>query len=84
MTEESANLLSVWGWIALFLGIGLARIMAIFIGRITKTQHRFTMSSLVRHNLLKGLMKRPGAEPLEDKQSDRSVSPGTIVSFFRG
>ena len=67
----------------MFLGIGLARIVAIFVGRITKTQHRFTMSSLVRHNLLKGLMEHPGAEPLKDKQSDRAVSPGAIVSFFR-
>ena len=83
LTEESTGLLSVWGWIALFLGIGLARIVAIFVGRITKTQHRFTMSSLVRHNLLKGLMKHPGAEPLKDKQSDCAVSPGAIVSFFR-
>ena len=83
LIEESAGLFSVWGWIALFLGIGLARIVAIFVGRITKTQHRFTMSSLIRHNLLKGLMKRPGAEPLGYKQSDRTVSAGAIVSFFR-
>ncbi|MEM8827737.1 MAG: ABC transporter ATP-binding protein [Cyanobacteria bacterium P01_G01_bin.19] len=83
LTEESAGLVSVWGWIAVFLAIGLARITAIFIGRITKTQHRFTMSSLVRHNLLRGLMERPGAEPLTDKQSNQSVSPGAVISFFR-
>ncbi|VEP12995.1 ABC transporter ATP-binding protein [Hyella patelloides LEGE 07179] len=84
LTNESSFLLSIWGWIALFLGIGLARIVAIFTGCITKTQHRFTMSSLIRHNLLMGLMNRPGAEPLTDRgNSDRSVSPGAIISFFR-
>ena len=83
LTEESAGLLSVWGWIAMFLAIGLARVTAIFMGRITKTQHRFTMSSLIRHNLLQGLMERPGAEPLTDKQTNRAVSPGAVISFFR-
>ena len=83
LTEESTGLLSVWGWIAVFLAIGLARVTAIFMGRITKTQHRFTISSLIRHNLLQGLMQRPGAEPLTDKQTDRAVSPGAVISFFR-
>ncbi|MGV2831149.1 ABC transporter ATP-binding protein [Myxosarcina sp. GI1(2024)] len=84
LTAKSAGLLSVWEWIALFLAIGLAHIVAIFTGRITKTQHRFIMSALVRHNLLRGLMKRPGAEPLMDnKEGNSSVSPGAIISFFR-
>lgn len=83
LTAKSAGLLSVWEWIALFLAIGLAHIVAIFTGRITKTQHRFIMSALVRHNLLRGLMKRPGAEPLMDnKEGNSSVSPGAIISFF--
>ncbi|MGF1539038.1 MAG: ABC transporter ATP-binding protein [Pleurocapsa sp.] len=82
LTEKS-SLLSVWAWIALFLAIGLARIVAIFIGRITKTQHRFTISSLVRHNLLRGLMQRAGAEPLIDKKDNNPVSPGAVISFFR-
>ena len=83
LTDESSSWLSVWGWIALFLAIGLARIIAIFTGRITKTQHRFTISSLVRHNLLIGLMARPGADPLIDKGSNDLVSPGAVISFFR-
>ncbi|MGF1482164.1 MAG: ABC transporter transmembrane domain-containing protein, partial [Cyanophyceae cyanobacterium] len=83
LTEKSSSLLSVWGWIALFLAIGLARIIAIFTGRLTKTQHRFTISSLVRHNLLTGLMARPGADPLLDRGCNDSVSPGAIISFFR-
>lgn len=83
LTDQSSFSLSPWAWIAFFLAIGLARITAIFTGRITKTQHRFTMSALVRHNLLKGLMQRPGAEPLTVGTSHHPVSPGAVISFFR-
>jgi ABC-type multidrug transport system fused ATPase/permease subunit len=83
LTEKSSSLFSVWAWIALFLAIGLARIVAIFTGRITKTQHRFIISSLVRHNLLRGLMQRAGAESLIDKKDNNPLSPGAVISFFR-
>ena len=83
LEAESVGLSSVWKWIALFLAIGLARIVAIFTGRITKTQHRFIMSSLIQHNLLRGLMELPGAEPLIDKNREDTVSPGALISFFR-
>ena len=83
LTGETSGLFSVWGWIAVFLAIGLARIIVIFLGRITKTQHRFTISSLVRHNLLRGLMQREGAEPLIDAKDNSPVSPGATISFFR-
>ncbi|MGJ3251649.1 MAG: ABC transporter ATP-binding protein [Elainellaceae cyanobacterium] len=83
LTHQSSFTLSAWAWVALFLAIGLARITVIFTGRITKTQHRFTMSALVRHNLLRGLMQRPGAEPLTLSNTDRPISPGAVISFFR-
>ncbi|MGJ3249472.1 MAG: ABC transporter ATP-binding protein [Elainellaceae cyanobacterium] len=83
LTEQSASDLSVWAWIALLLATGLARIVVIFTGRITKTQHRFTMSALVRHNLLAGLMRRPGSEPLAIAGADQPISPGAVISFFR-
>ena len=83
LTGETSSLFSVWGWIALFLAIGLARIIVIFLGRITKTQHRFTISSLVRHNLLRGLMQHPGAKLLIDTRNNSPVSPGAVISFFR-
>ncbi|PSB06020.1 ABC transporter ATP-binding protein [Pleurocapsa sp. CCALA 161] len=83
LTGETSSLFSVWGWIIVFLAIGLARIVVIFLGRITKTQHRFTISSLVRHNLLRGLMQREGAEPLIDQKNSSPVSPGAVISFFR-
>lgn len=83
LTHQSSFTLSAWAWVALFLAVGLARITVIFTGRITKTQHRFTMSALVRHNLLRGLMQRPGAEPLTLSHIDRPISPGAVISFFR-
>ena len=83
LTSQSTFTLLPWEWIALFLAIGLARIMALFTGRITKTQHRFTISALVRHNLLKGLMQRPGAEPLTLNNPHSPISPGAVISFFR-
>lgn len=83
LTHQSTFSLSLWVWIALFLAIGLARITVIFTGRITKTQHRFTMSALVRHNLLKGLMQHPGAHPLTLGKTHDPISPGAVVSFFR-
>ncbi|MGF1519736.1 MAG: ATP-binding cassette domain-containing protein [Nodosilinea sp.] len=69
---------SPWVWVALLLAAGLARVVAIFLGRITKTQHRFLISALVRHNLLLGLLNRPGAE-----LATGNTSPGEMLSFFR-
>ncbi|MEM9807042.1 MAG: ABC transporter ATP-binding protein, partial [Cyanobacteria bacterium P01_D01_bin.56] len=61
LTQQPASDASPWVWIGLLLVVGLARVVAIFTGRITKTQHRFLISGLVRHNLMLGLLKRPGA-----------------------
>ncbi|TVQ12813.1 MAG: ABC transporter ATP-binding protein, partial [Leptolyngbya sp. DLM2.Bin27] len=69
---------SPWVWIGLLLAAGLARVVAIFLGRITKTQHRFLISALVRHNLMLGLLNRPGAE-----LAAGNTSPGEMLSFFR-
>ncbi|MBW4623867.1 MAG: ABC transporter ATP-binding protein/permease [Cyanosarcina radialis HA8281-LM2] len=84
LTDRSDLMLSSWGWIALFLTIGVARIVAIMTGRITKTQHRFTTSALVQRNLLAKVFDRPGAEALTASRiSDRALSPGEVISFFR-
>lgn len=84
LTNKSSFTLSPWAWIALLLAIGVARIVAIFTGRITKTQHRFTMSALIRRNLLAKLFNRPGAEPLTTSgKQNFPLSPGEVISFFR-
>lgn len=82
LTGTSQFNLWPWAWIALLLATGLARIIVIFTGRITKTQHRFTMNTLIQRNLLTKLMARPGALPLSTVDGQR-VSPGAVLSFFR-
>ncbi|MES1022916.1 ABC transporter ATP-binding protein [Gloeocapsa sp. BRSZ] len=82
-TDNSQLNLSPQTLIALLLATGLARILAIFSGRVTKTQHRFTMSSLLRHNLLAQLLQRPGAQPLSTEREVDTVSAGEILSYFR-
>lgn len=79
---ESASLQSPFVFVALLLAIGVARIVVIFMGRVTKTQHRFTMSSLLQRNLLEQLLARPGAKPFTT-QKQKAISPGEIISFFR-
>lgn len=81
LTDQSQISLSPQTLITLLFAIGLGRILAIFAGRITKTQHRFTMSSLVQRNLLEKLFQHPGAEPFI--KDGKTTSPGEIMSYFR-
>ncbi|MEM8613431.1 MAG: ABC transporter ATP-binding protein [Cyanobacteria bacterium P01_H01_bin.105] len=83
LTGQTPTRESPWVWIGLLLAIGTARVVVIFLGRITKTQHRFMMSGLVRHNLLLGLLKRPGAELAAGRASGQKTSPGELLSYFR-
>ncbi|QYO67351.1 hypothetical protein [Leptolyngbya sp. 7M] len=52
---------SLWAIIVLLLVVDAAQIIVIFAGRWTKTQHRFTMSSLLQRNLLESLLNRSNA-----------------------
>lgn len=83
LTSQTQIKESPWVWIGLFLAVGLGRMAAIFTGRITKTQHRFLMSGLVRHNLFQGLLHRPGAELASGAVDGQKVSPGEMLSYFR-
>lgn len=76
LTGESRYNFSPTILIIFLLVTGLGRVIFIFIGRLTKTQHRFTMSALLRHNLLQAILKRPGAMSLP-------VSQGELISYFR-
>ncbi|MGG6269516.1 ABC transporter ATP-binding protein [Leptolyngbya sp. AN03gr2] len=81
LTQHSAFPFSSWTWIVILLATGLAQIAAIFTGRITKTQHRFTMNALIQRNLLAKVLEHPGAEALTTQ--DNTISPGEVISFFR-
>ncbi len=83
LTKQTSPSEFPWIWIALLMAVGIARVIVIFLGRITKTQHRFTMSALVRHNLLLGLLNRPGAELTVGRANGKKTSPGELLSYFR-
>ncbi|MDB9306917.1 MULTISPECIES: ATP-binding cassette domain-containing protein [Cyanophyceae] len=84
LTNETQLGLSPLALIALLLALNLGHIVVIFAGRVTKTQHRFLMRSLLRHNLLDRLFKNPTSQPIVvNKNSEKTVSQGEIISYFR-
>ncbi len=68
--------LNVWTVVALVGVGGLLYVITIFCGALTDIRHRFTMSALLRHNLLDALLKRPGADALPG-------AVGKVISTFR-
>lgn len=68
--------MTVWTVIALVVGLGVVRILSIATGAWLDIRHRFTMSALLRHNLLAGILRRPGAEALPG-------APGEALNTFR-
>jgi ATP-binding cassette subfamily B protein/ATP-binding cassette subfamily C protein len=84
LTGDSQLGFSPWALIALFMAIGLGRVVVIFVGRLTKSQLRFTLSSLLRRNLWERILNRPGAQPLTGGgEAGKTVSPGEMISYFR-
>ncbi|WP_066382780.1 ATP-binding cassette domain-containing protein [Anabaena sp. CA = ATCC 33047] len=84
LTGKAAFGLSPWAFIAALLALNLGHIAVIFIGRITKTQHRFTMRSLLRRNLLERLLNNPHAQIIvANGETDKTVSQGEVISYFR-
>ncbi len=84
LTNEAQFGLSPLALIMLLLALNLGQIAALFAGRITKTQYRFTMGSLLRHNLLDRLFTNPTAQPMVvTKEAEMNISQGEIISYFR-
>ncbi|WP_404800430.1 ATP-binding cassette domain-containing protein [Atlanticothrix silvestris] len=84
LTGKAQFGLSPWAFIAGLLALNLGHIAVIFAGRITKTQHRFTMRSLLRRNLLERLLNNPHAQiMIANGNTDETVSQGEVISFFR-
>lgn len=54
--------LTMWSILALVLGVGMARVISILIGALFDIRHRFSMETLMRRNLLAGVLARPGAD----------------------
>ncbi|MBW4643113.1 MAG: ABC transporter ATP-binding protein/permease [Goleter apudmare HA4340-LM2] len=84
LTDKAQFGFSPLALIVLFMALNLAHIGVIFAGRITKTQHRFIMRSLLQHNLLYGLFKNHTAQPMVfNKDAEKTISQGEIISYFR-
>jgi ATP-binding cassette subfamily B protein len=64
------------GLAALFISVAVVRLLLIFSGALADIPHRFSMSALLRRNLLAQIMKHPGAKAIP-------TSPGEALSQFR-
>jgi ATP-binding cassette subfamily B protein len=62
--------------ISLLVAVSLARVVSIVLGAWADGGHRFAMSALLRHNMLRRVMQRPGAQAMP-------CSAGEAVSYFR-
>ncbi len=76
LSGDSARSWSVGALIALLITTALVRVLVIAGGAIADPLHRFTMSALLRRNLLERVLQRPGARALPD-------SVGEALSRFR-
>lgn len=75
ITDKQAGF-NVWTIVAMLFAVAMGRVVCIVMGALTDARHRFTMSALLRNNMLRGVLGRPGAEALP-------CSPGEAVSYFR-
>src|SRR5438067_1469990 len=67
---------TLWGLIALLIMTALARVAVLLGGALADTLHRFTMSALLRRNMLERILERPGARAVP-------YSAGEAISRFR-
>lgn len=56
--------LNTWSVVALVVVTALVRVALILGGALADIRHRFTMSALLRHNLLRAILAKPGAQAL--------------------
>ncbi|MBA2394535.1 MAG: ABC transporter ATP-binding protein [Ktedonobacteraceae bacterium] len=66
----------LWMLIVLLVVTALARVMLIIIGGLVDSLHRFSISGLLRRNLLARILERPGAQAVPD-------TAGEAISRFR-
>jgi ATP-binding cassette subfamily B protein len=77
ITEDAPVRLGIWAIVALLLASEAGRNLGIF-GLVTTNVPFFVHTmTLLRKNLLRNILKRPGASALPD-------SPGEVISRFRG
>ena len=84
LTETAPLGLSPLAFLGLLVAATVGEIVTIFVGQWVRTQYRFNLRSLLRHNLLDSLLKQPGGQPLAvASQPGYAISPGAAISYFR-
>jgi len=84
LTDSAAIGLSPEIWIGILVATSAAEIVTVFAGQWVRTQYRFNLRSLLRTNLLDGLLQQPGAQPLTlAGGQNTTISPGEAISYFR-
>lgn len=76
MTGSAAASLGIWTIIALLLASTGVRAVLIVFGFITDVHFRMRIGGLLRRNMLRHILKEPGAKAIP-------VSPGEAISNFR-
>lgn len=84
ITREFFNLLSgdaqintgIWGLVVLVVVTALVRSITIYIGFRLDIIFRFSISGLIRRNLLEHILNRPGAMSI-------ATSPGEVINNFK-
>ncbi|GAA3403133.1 ABC transporter ATP-binding protein [Paenibacillus hodogayensis] len=76
LTDSAAAKLGLWAIIALLLAAAGGRAVLIVLGFMTDVNFRMRMGGLLRRNMLRHILKEPGAKAIP-------VSPGEAISNFR-
>ncbi len=74
LNEQSRLDLGIWGLIALLVATTVAHIVNIVVGALADTNHRFSMSALLRRNTLESILASP--------ENARSKSIGEVLNIF--
>ena len=77
LTGDAPVALDPWSLSALIVGVALVRTVFVFGDIVLHFNFRFTVSALLRKNLLSRILDRPGARAVPG-------SPGEAISRFRG
>ncbi len=76
LTESAPAALGIWALVALYVGVGLARLAGSFADIWGGMTFRGRIGGLLRHNMLAALLRRPGALP-------PPVTTGEAISRYR-
>lgn len=74
--DETTGTFVGWWLLAALVAFAFGRLTAHYAGMVADIYHRFSMATLLRHNMLQAVLEQPGARALAE-------APGEVVSRFR-